>query len=255
MKNLTLLFITFISLHVYSQDSFFGKPINDFQIDPFGNVFIQKENKIIKIKKSNNKKLESIFLEYGKIKKIITKNPLRIIVFFEDSQTIVFLDKNLNKLNMELNLQSIQENIISDIESHSNLIFLLSEKSNELCVYDFKSSKIKNCKSNLKIKKKEYLKLFFDKELFFLINDEKIQILNSNLKPESVKNIKNCEKIFFSQSWLYLKTKNKLYKSNKLDNDNLIFIKNMENEKDIFFIQNDVLFMINNKILIEENLR
>ena len=172
-KIFVFLFLIF-NFTIESQDSQDTKGTLKISVDPLENIFLCKKNKIIKVRKHDNQILEYNFSEYGDLTKIITKNPLRTTLFFQESQTIIFLDKNLNKLNLELKAQNIQNNIISDVETHSYLLFLLSEKSNEICIYDFKKLKIINCNSNIKITKNEYFKLFLNKENIVILNNEKI---------------------------------------------------------------------------------
>ena len=222
-------------------------------IDPFENIFLCKKNKIIKIEKSNNQRLEYNFSEYGDLTKIITRNPLRTTLFFKESQTIIFLDKNLNKLNLELKVQSLQNNIISDIEAHSNLIFLLSEKSNEICTYDFKKMEFKNHNSNIKIIKSEHLKLFLNNEEIVILNNEGILILDENLITKKIEKLKNCQRLFFNEEFLYLQIKDNLYKSSIMDLSNLFFLKTLP-KNSLFYISENNLFVLKNNFFSEEKL-
>ena len=222
-------------------------------IDPFENIFLCKKNKIIKIEKSNNQRLEYNFSEYGDLTKIITRNPLRTTLFFKESQTIIFLDKNLNKLNLELKVQNLQNNIISDIETHSNLIFLLSEKSNEICTYDFKKMEFKNYNSNIKIKKSEYLKLFLNNDEIVILNNEGIVILDENLITKKIEKLKNCQRLFFNEDFLYLQIKDNLYKSSIMDLSNLFFLKTLP-KNSLFYISENNLFVLKNNFFSEEKL-
>ena len=208
MKNFFLLFFFSNILFVNSQKNIIIKNVSFFKTDPFSNFYFCTNNKLIKIDSQLNK-LEYDFSEFGKLKKFISKNPMRIILFFEETQKIIFLDKNLNKLNLNLDLQGLRNNIISDIDTHSNLIYLLSEKNQKLCVYNFKKNKIIECVVDL-IKKKEYLKLFLFKQKILLINNSEVSILNNNLIEESRIKLEGCNDVFFDKDLLYIQKNNKL---------------------------------------------
>ena len=254
MKKIFLPIFLFFNLTIYSQELKSTKKIVRINIDPLENIFLCEEKKIIKINKSNNEKLEYDFSKYGKLNKIITKNPFRTTVFFKESQTIIFLDKNLNKLNLELKLQSIQNEIISDIETHSNLIFLLSEQSNTICVYDFKKLKTIHCNSKIDIIKNKYLKLFLNQGSVFLLNDREILVLNENLITLKKTKIENCEKLFFNEDSLYLIIKNNLFKSSIIDLNNLIFIKPIP-KNNLFYIDKNVIFGIKNNFFLGRKIK
>jgi len=253
MKKIFLHIFLFLNLTTHSQESGNIKKIVSINVDPLENVFLCEEKKIIKINKSNNERLEYEFSHYGKLKKLITKNPFRTTVFFKESQTIIFLDKNLNKLNLELKLQNIQSNIISDIEAHSNLIYLLSEKSKTICVYDLKKFKIIHCNSQIDIIKNRYLKLFLNKGTILLLNDKEILVLNENLITQKKEKLENCEALFFNKDSLYLIIKNKLFKSSIIDLNNLTFIKPVP-KNNLLYIEKNMLFGIKNNFFWEEEL-
>ncbi len=253
MKKLLVFILLLFHLSSTSQEINNLKKIVNLSIDPFENIFLCEEKKIIKIIKSDNKRLEYDFSEFGKLTKLITENPLRTTLFFKESQTIIFLDKNLNKLNIELKVQHIQNNIISDVETHSNLIFLLSEKTNEICTYNLKKLKITNCNKNIQIKKEQYLKLFLNKETLILLNNDEALILDDNLIPKTTHKIKNCNTIFFNNDSLYLIIENKLHKSSITEIENYFFIKHLP-EKKILYIRNNSLFGWENNFFWEEKL-
>tara|TARA_B100000963_G_scaffold287368_1_gene256510 strand:- start:8 stop:769 length:762 start_codon:yes stop_codon:yes gene_type:complete len=251
MKNFFLLFLFSNILFINSQKNIHIENVSFFKTDPFANLYFCNNNKLIKIDSKYNK-LEYNFSEFGKLKKIISKNPMRITLFFEETQKIIFLDKNLNKLNLDLDLREIQNNIISDIDTHSNLIYLLAEKNQKICVYNFKKNKIIECVVEF-IRKKDYLKLFLFKQKVLLINNSEISILNNNLIEDSKIKLEGCNNIFFDKDLLYVKKNNKLYKT-KLNNLNkLLFIDSLK-ENELIDVNENVLYKYHNNYLSEETL-
>ena len=251
MKKIFLLFFFTNVLFVNSQKNILIENVSFFKTDPFTNLYFCNNNKLIKID-SQYKKLEYDFSEFGKLKKIISRNPMRITLFFEETQKIIFLDKNLNKLNLILDLQEIQNNIISDIETHSNFIYLLAEKNQKICIYDFKKNKIIECAVDF-IRKKEYLKLFLFKQKVLIINNSEISILNNNLIEESKIKLEACNDIFFDKDLLYLKKNNKLYKTKLTNLSKLQFIKTLK-ENELIDVNENVLYKYHNNYLSEETL-
>jgi len=251
MKNFFLLFLFSNILFLNAQKNILIENVSFFKTDPFANLYFCNNNKLIKIDSQYNK-LEYDFSEFGKLKKIISKNPMRITLFFEETQKIIFLDKNLNKLNLNLDLQEIQNNIISDIDTHSNLIYLLAEKNQKICVYNFKKNKIIECIVDF-IRKKDYLKLFLFKQKVLLVNNSEISILNNNLIEDSKIKLKGCNDVFFDKDLLYIKKNNKLYKTKLTNLSKLQFIYSLK-ENELIDINENVLYKYHNNYLSEEML-
>tara|TARA_S200000501_G_scaffold376709_1_gene432530 strand:+ start:1385 stop:2152 length:768 start_codon:yes stop_codon:yes gene_type:complete len=253
MKKLILFIFCSLNFSASSQDIKNINELENLSVDPFEYIYLCEKNKIIKIENTNKKRLEYDFSKFGQLTKLITSNPLRTTLFFEESQTIIFLDKNLNKLNIELKFQNFQNNIISDIAIHSNLIFLLSEKNQEICTYDFKKNKITNCNRKIEIDKNMYLKVFYNQGFIILINNEEGLILDENLIFKTRIKLKNCTDLFFNNDSVYLNVENKLYKSSIMNMNEHVFIKNLP-ENNLFFVQNNFLFGLQNSFFWQEKL-
>ena len=252
MKKKIILILLILCNHVIAQKLENFKKINYLSVDPFENVYLCYPEKITKIQKKDGKKLDFYFSDYGQLTKIITKNPLRTTLFFKESQKIIFLDKNLSKLNKEIKIQTIHNNIISDIETHSNLVLLFSKNSSEICSYDIKKTKIIDCNKNLNIDNHN-AKLFFHKGSIMIINNSEILYLNDKLIENEKLKLSTFDRLFFNNNNVYLIIKNKLYKST-IDNFNeFSFLKNLI-KNDLIFIQNNFLFEIKNDFLWKENL-
>ena len=251
MKNFFLLFFFSNILFVNSQKNIMIENVSLFKTDPFSNFYFCTNNKLIRVDSKLNK-LEYDFSKFGKLKKFISKNPMRIILFFEETQKIIFLDKNLNKLNLNLDLQKFQNNVISDIDTHSNLIYLLSEKNQKMCIYNFKKNKIIECVVDF-IRKKEYLKLFLFKQKILLINNSEVSILNNNLTEEYKIKLEGCNDIFFDKDLLYIQKNNKLYKTKLTNLSKLKFINTIK-ENELIDVNENILYKYHKNFLIEETL-
>ena len=252
MTKKILLILLILSNYVTAQKLENVKKINYLSVDPFENVYLCYPEKITKIQKKDGKKLDFYFSDYGQLTKIITKNPLRTTLFFKESQKIIFLDKNLNKLNQEIMIHAIHNSIISDIETHSNLVILFSKNSSEICSYDIKKTKIIDCNNNLNIDN-HYVKLFYHKGSIMITNNSEILYLNDNLIENKKLKFSNYDRLFFNNNNVYLIIKNKLYKTTLENFNEFSFLKNL-NKNDLIFIQNNFLFEIKNDFLWIENL-
>lgn len=252
MKKKILLILLILCNYVSAQKLENVKKINYLSVDPFENVYLCYPEKITKIQKKDGKKIDFHFSDYGQLTKIITKNPLRITLFFKESQKIIFLDKNLNKLNQEIRIQTINSNIISDIDTHSNLVILLSQNSSEICIYDIKKTKIIDCNNNLNIGN-HHLKLFYHKGFIMITNNSEILYLNENLIENKKLKLRNYDRLFFNNNNVYIIIKNKLYKTSPENFNEFSFLKNL-NKNDLIFIQNNFLFEIKNDFLWIDNL-
>ena len=251
MKKKILLILLILCNYVTAQKLENVKKINYLSVDPFENVYLCYPEKITKIQKKDGK-LDFHFSDYGQLTKIITKNPLRTTLFFKESQKIIFLDKNLNKLNQEIRIQTIHSNIISDIDTHSNLVILLSQNSSEICIYDIKKTKIIDCNNNLNIGN-HHLKLFYHKGFIMITNKSEILYLNENLIENKKLKLRNYDRLFFNNNNVYIIIKNKLYKTSLENFNEFSFLKNL-NKNDLIFIQNNFLFEIKNDFLWIDNL-
>lgn len=106
----------------------------DMAVDKFGNIFLVTSNNQIKKLNSHLDSLaiynESAF--YGNIASIDVSNPLKILVYYKDFNTIVTLDRQLNKRNIiDLRTQNIfQASAIA--LSYDNNIWLIDEQENKL---------------------------------------------------------------------------------------------------------------------------
>ena len=140
MKNLiAVLFITFFSV-VYSQ----GQNLTAFKInnisfdgdqflgyDPFGFYYTTKNNIFSKISSGEVLEYKNIYL--GKITKVDLQNPLKIVLFYENFNTAILLDNQLNEIKkIDFNLQT---NTI-------NLEAVALSSQNQLWFYDGITSKI-----------------------------------------------------------------------------------------------------------------
>ncbi len=105
-----------------------------FSVDNLGNIFLITSSNQIK-KLNNNLDSIAIFNEsnlYGDIYSIDVSNPLKVLVYYKDFNTILSLDRQLSKLNMlDLRLQNIFQ-VKAIAQSYDNNNWLFDEVDNKL---------------------------------------------------------------------------------------------------------------------------
>ena len=254
-----LLLIINISLISFSQNIDFPKEINIIESDQFENILVVTEgNKLIKYPVNNyNKYLEFTNIEYGDIQKIMIKNPFRIIIFYKNDQKILFLDKNLNELNVKIDLYNLCNEQIIDVANYSNLIFLISEL-NQILIYDISKGKIVKSKKMTNSLKSESIRVFSNNNKVFLLGNSFIKILSHQLdlihEEERVWK-KKINKLIFDNKKIYeyCYTKNQLsiMQTDKFFKNKII--KNIDDP--IFTIINKKIILIKNGILKQQLLK
>lgn len=147
LKKLLLLFLSFFgSMHAQTK-TIYAVPINSFAIDAeryFGfdvleNYYYEKNNVLIK----ENKTIKWVYQNnsLGKISSISFQNPLRILVFYEEFNTVLFLDSQLNEIQ-KIDFSSIENPlIVSKVGmATQNQIWLFDAALNQLFLYNYVTS-------------------------------------------------------------------------------------------------------------------
>lgn len=145
MKNyLILLFIVFNSIGNCQSQTIVATKINQITIeadiflgfDAFGGVYYLK-NDVFSLYK------DSISLEYknvsmGKITHIDIQNPLKLVLFYENFNSIVLLDNQLNELQ-RINLTEINSPIVASAVglASQNRLWIYNNLNQELGFFDF----------------------------------------------------------------------------------------------------------------------
>tara|TARA_B100001029_G_C15043103_1_gene445098 strand:+ start:1027 stop:1806 length:780 start_codon:yes stop_codon:yes gene_type:complete len=259
MRNLILLILFNIIQISFSQDIIIKDEVTLLESDQFENIFIVNEtNKLLKYPKDNyTNYLEFSNIEYGNIQKIMINNPFRLIIFYEDSQKILFLDKNLNELNIKIDLFNLFNNRIIDVANSSNLLFFISEL-NEIFVYDISKGKVINSKKILLSTNSKSIKIFSNENMIFVLENNSKKVLNHQLDflfEKKNKWTQKTNKILFDNNKIYeyCYTDNELFLINTDNNFKRIIVKNINNS--IFTIKNEKIFLIRNKLLTQQLLK
>lgn len=106
-----LQFLLWISLLLPSQDIVQINQIHDFiSIDNLGNIFVVNNSELIKFNSQGEKLTVFSNSMLGTISYIDVTNPLQVLVFYNDFNQILFLDRNLAEIGNEIDLYEFSDN-------------------------------------------------------------------------------------------------------------------------------------------------
>lgn len=115
-----------------------ARNVTDFSLDNYGNLYAISGNSLVKYDSNGEKQASFTRFEWGEISSVNVQNPMKIMLFYQESGIIVFLDENLNPLSEELNLFDNQYNTISlAAYSTANKIYLFDPVNQDLIILDF----------------------------------------------------------------------------------------------------------------------
>lgn len=149
MKKLTVIF-SLVSLSVFAQDSI--PTINQSNIplevetiiglDNFGTTYYETNN--IFYKKTADKTINYSNVQLGKITSIDVFNPLKLITFFKDFNTVIILDNRLAEiLRIDFNTVQPYKNVSFVSLGNDNTIWIFNQDNQQLELYDYKAKSVR----------------------------------------------------------------------------------------------------------------
>lgn len=111
-------------------------------VDKFDNIYYLKND--IFYKKNDKKTLSYTNTQLGKISSVDIKNPLKIILFYSDFNTVILLDSKLNELTDKIDFRStsLSKNIALVEGSSNNNLWMYSLDDNTLQLYNYKTEQL-----------------------------------------------------------------------------------------------------------------
>ena len=127
---------TIVNSIIFEADDFIG-------FDNVGNYYYIKNN--VLFKKTVTTILQYQNLAFGKIKKVDIINPLKIVLFYEDFNTVVFLDNLMNEIQ-KIDFSKNDTPIIASAigMSGQNQLWLYNSLNQQIGLYDIATNKYKN---------------------------------------------------------------------------------------------------------------
>lgn len=156
MKNLFFLLLLFWNTLFFGQnqeiviskiDSVEFVAQNFIGKDSYGNYFYENENVLYKKTPTSTIQYQNVSL--GKIKKVDIINPLKVVVFYENFNTIVLLDNQLNEIQKvdfsNPNIANGKSILATAIGlSGQNKLWFFNANEQQIGLYDFGTQKIKD---------------------------------------------------------------------------------------------------------------
>lgn len=156
MKNLFFLLLLFWNALFFGQnqeiviskiDSVEFVAQNFIGKDSYGNYFYENENVLYKKTPTSTIQYQNVSL--GKIKKVDIINPLKVVVFYENFNTIVLLDNQLNEIQKvdfsNPNIANGKSILATAIGlSGQNKLWFFNANEQQIGLYDFGTQKIKD---------------------------------------------------------------------------------------------------------------
>lgn len=144
MKKLFLILTVSISFLALSQEKIQVTKLNSQEIkadtyigeDVFGYHYFIKNNVFSKIKNNENFEYKNVSL--GEISKVDLQNPLKIILFYENFNTAIILDNQLNEMN-KINFSLHTKNIVATAlgNSSQNNLWVFNAANQQIGLYNY----------------------------------------------------------------------------------------------------------------------
>lgn len=112
-------------------------------VDGFGNYFYTKNNVVLK-------KVDSAILQYqnlslGKITKVDILNPLKVILFYKEFNSIVVLDNQMNEIQ-RVDFSKLEDSIVASAIgiSGQNKVWVFNSMNQQIGLYDLTNNSYQN---------------------------------------------------------------------------------------------------------------
>jgi len=261
MKRITLIILFFQLCFVHSQrielklvDSILLKADDFIGIDAFEDYYYTLGTTFYK--KTKSKVYSYANTQLGNISSIDITNPLKIVLFYRDFNTIVLLDNRLSELSNNINLstESFAKNVTFASISSNNNLWLYSLDDNILSLWNYETKQTvfdsqplsyyqNDFEANIQISTYEYC--------WLISNDHVLKFNEYGSFIDSFKE-KAIEKLVpYNQGILYLKNSKIYFAKDSLKES---FIDNKKNKMDNFFVAKEYLYFFDTNVLYKYSL-
>lgn len=147
MRRILLIFLLATATHqIYCQpeailnDSISLKADRFVGVDNFGALYFSNEN--ILYKKWNNQKWQFGDFILGELTSVSILNPLKILLFYESSNTIVFIDKYFNEISrIDFNTLQNFKNLSKVTPANDTQVWIFDNNTQQLEIFDTTANK------------------------------------------------------------------------------------------------------------------
>jgi hypothetical protein len=256
MKKL-IVFVFLFTLNFWSQEfklDFVEEKEIKFEADQIIGVtkfdeYIYTKNNIL-YKQTSNNTFQYQNLQLGPITKVDIINPLKIVVFYEEFNSVVLLDSQFNEIQkIEFNSLELKNNETIIVKSiglaSNNRLWLFNAVNQRIALFDlntFSYNEISNPINNSITNYKSDFNYFYwiDKNKAF----NKCSIFGSITTTEFTEN--ETEFTLINNNYIIYKKENSLYLKN-LKNNSIQEIVNVKNSIKNFYYKEQILSIFTNK--------
>lgn len=108
-----------------------------FKIDLFGNIYFTKGNTLVKYNPETDEKIEYTNTFLGEISSYDISNPLKILLFYQDYNQLVFLDNQLSEIRSPVRIDDLGISYSTGIcTSHQGGFWIINTRKAKLQRYD-----------------------------------------------------------------------------------------------------------------------
>ena len=215
--------------------------------DSYNSCYYIEKN--VLYKKQNDKIYQYQNVQFGKISKVDLVNPLKILIFYADFNSVVVLDNQFNEIQT-ISFSSLENPVLVSAVGLSiqNKLWIYSASYQQIGLYELASKKINYI--NVPIKEKF---VFYQSDLnYFNWIDSNSNWYTTNLFGNVVSNgtVNSIEKLqIINDTYLMYQKDNAVFLENRLTK-NEYKINNIENSFDKMFYKDQILSIFtNHKIL------
>ncbi len=143
--------LTFVDSTALQADVFVGK-------DAYRNTYFIKDNVFYKLE--GNKEFTFNDYSLGKLTRADIINPLKILLFYQETNTVVFVDNTLNEIE-RINLNNLPDSVFarSVTNTGNNMIWVYNEIAQQLFLYNYRSKQF------------VFISPYFDENLIYQTSD------------------------------------------------------------------------------------
>lgn len=111
-------------------------------VDNFGTLYYTKNN--IFYKKSNTSEINYSNVQLGNVTSTNTFNPLKMLLFYKDFNTVIILDNRLAEIfKIDFNTTNPYKNVSHISTGNDNTLWLFNMDNQKLELYDYKTKKVR----------------------------------------------------------------------------------------------------------------
>jgi len=221
-----------------------------FSVDPLDNIFVVNNSELIKFNSQGEKCASFSNSMLGSISHIDVTNPLRILLFYNDFNQILFLDRKLTEIGNEIDLYEYSDNETELICSSANGGFWIYNSDENQAVHISKSNKNINRSILLNSFYKDITPskmLEYNNNLYLLYPEFGILSLDRNgqfRKKISITGIKDFQ--IFQNSIIYT-NESGVYSLQSFEQENKLIFEPKSLSEEKYIIKNDKLYISNKK--------